>query len=491
MDTYEVLMIENANAGSSRTISNASSGVRFVLVHIFVLLLPIKIMFIQGFPGDENSAYFHPSGHTHINVESHNKSVQYDPRTEISRSITSGEEQYLKSSMLEKIEGDRFDSTHHSWVLRSKSSSLKQKINNSRKTNENEPQDNIAYLPSYVLADMIPLSERHGFNQTSFIDEMTLAHVHNSAESGSFDSAYFMGFFHLYGLTQLPADASKAVDWFNRAAEGGHADAQCALGVILYHGLEEVIGKDRKSAMRWFYRASVDSDHPQGHWLLGRVLYGGTTYEDIGIDYLKGEDKDERLDEAVRLFELAAEGDVPEAIHHLAVMYEYGLITSDEGYTENETNHPSESGFHEVTQKEPNFTKAVQLYKRAANIGWPESSYNLGLMYVYGRGVPLNDILAIDYFRQSASRKHAPSMRYLGILAMNGQGQPHELSNPDEALYWFEQCSILGPIGGNYSATEGASELCREELEELQTVVDLAEAYKKMVLNNVTRHPLT
>jgi len=122
--------------------------------------------------------------------------------------------------------------------------------------------------------------------------------------------------------------------------------------------------------------------------LLGGVSFDGTTYEDIGIDYLKCQDKDARLDEAVRLFELAAKGDVPEAIHHLAVMYEYDLITSDEEYTENETNHPSESGLHVVTQKEPNFTKAVQLHKRAVNIGWSESSYNLGLiMHVYGRGI--------------------------------------------------------------------------------------------------------
>jgi len=43
-------------------------------------------------------------------------------------------------------------------------------------------------------------------------------------------------------------------------------------------------------------------------------------------------------------------------------------------------------------------------------------------MYVYGRGVPLNDALEIDYFRQGVSHKHAPYMPYLGILTMNGQG---------------------------------------------------------------------
>jgi len=127
---------------------------------------------------------------------------------------------------------------------------------------------------------------------------------------------------------------------------------------MLYHGLGEVIGKDRKSAMRWFYRASVDSDHPQGYWLLSRVLYDSTPYEDIGIDYLNGQEEDPRLDEVVRIFELAPKGTVPEVIHHLAVTYEYDLITCDEGYTENETNHLSESGCHVVTQKEPNCTKA-------------------------------------------------------------------------------------------------------------------------------------
>ena len=85
------------------------------------------------------------------------------------------------------------------------------------------------------------------------------------------------------------------------------------------------------------------------------VSVDGTTYSDIGINYLKEQGKDvskqvkeeghtHHLNEVFRLFELATNDNVPEAIHHLAVMYGYGLITSC-----NDSNDTSECGLHMST----------------------------------------------------------------------------------------------------------------------------------------------
>lgn len=60
-----------------------------------------------------------------------------------------------------------------------------------------------------------------------------------------------------YGLGVVQ-DRSKAVEWYRRAAELGHADAQYKLGVCYEN--EWGVAKDRTEAAKWYRRAAE-----QGH----------------------------------------------------------------------------------------------------------------------------------------------------------------------------------------------------------------------------------
>lgn len=60
-----------------------------------------------------------------------------------------------------------------------------------------------------------------------------------------------------YGLSVVQ-DRSKAVEWYRRAAELGHADAQYKLGVCYEN--EWGVAKDRTEAVKWYRRAAE-----QGH----------------------------------------------------------------------------------------------------------------------------------------------------------------------------------------------------------------------------------
>ena len=204
-------------------------------------------------------------------------------------------------------------------------------------------------------------------------------------------------------------------------------------------------------------------------------MYDGTTLTSIGIEakttasYL-GLNEDcvtstlfPDLCIAAHLFQKA--GDIHEAIHHLALMFEYGLIPSDFPKIHDHHN-PRErkanpSGFYA-----PNFERAVELYRTAAKLGSIESVYNLGLMYAFGRGLPIDYVRAKDLFRQGSMLKHAPSMRYLGLLAREGWGQLGDLPNPAEAIHWLRQCSEL--------KDDRVQELCDQELKELRGFIDAA-----------------
>ena len=172
----------------------------------------------------------------------------------------------------------------------------------------------------------------HQINHTTSLSSPQLAQLKTSTLLTPSDpnSNYFLGLAHLYGLSSLPPSAVSASKFFRISAEAGSADAACALGLLLYFGIGGV-GRDSKAANAWFSIASL-ADHPRGHWLLGRSYYEGRASIqieiEIEIDVNGGDQQQQNFDEAGRLFGLAAAAAVPEAIHHLGLMFEYGLIAT-------------------------------------------------------------------------------------------------------------------------------------------------------------------
>jgi len=332
------------------------------------------------------------------------------------------------------------------------------------------------------------------------------------------DSAYLLGVFYLYGLADLAVSPSSALQWFYRAAIRGHVDAQCTLGILFYRGVnilesnrksdkrstngdedEDTVERDVKNAARWFHRAALDNDHTRAYYYLGSALYSGeVNYHDIGVTSRpeSRSDKEKRdswydtnsnvLDinkkpdflEATRLFHIAANRGMKEAIHQLAVMFEYDLVPKLIG--------------DKKDSKQRRYAKAEQLYRKSSKLGYVESMYNLGLMLSQGRGIggSLNgvsglgdegrgqavaDAEAIYFFQRAASgnHKHVPSMRYLGILSANGRGQVDGVPNIELAIYWFQLCIRWGKSTdrGKDSASSEAGELCKTEETELKRLV--------------------
>lgn len=162
---------------------------------------------------------------------------------------------------------------------------------------------------------------------------------------------------------------------------------------------------------------------------------------------------------AAHLFTMA-EG-VHQAKHHLAIMFEYGLIPYDF------SQHCSVQQKNSTQVRDmllPNYKRAADLYQSAAREGSVESLYNLGLMHSYGRGVPINYSKAADLFRRAALSKHSPSMRYLGLFAMRGLGRTDEMPDFKEAIFWFQKCAEYAP--------PEVSEACNSELSNIQNSME-------------------
>lgn len=295
--------------------------------------------------------------------------------------------------------------------------------------------------------DIIFLSNAHGFNHTTYIPRDQIAHIYNNAVMGSSESGFFVGMFYLYGFmgaAEGGSDMDNAIKWFSKSAADGFADSQLTLGILLYH-------KDRKSSMTWIFQAAINGNHPRAYYLLARALCVGSSLQEIGIEDAIGESKYQQAASYLR-----KAGHIPEALHLLAVLFEYNLVREDLKENDNDVH----------------FKEALKLYKLAASNGSVESLYNLALMYLYGRGTTVDILKATNLLLQAANKDHVPSFRFLGLLAMQDVNQP----NPRDAIFWLKKCVRL-------AKNEDLKTDCNQELKQIQEMVEIVNSNHYNLMN--------
>lgn len=220
----------------------------------------------------------------------------------------------------------------------------------------------------------------------------------NAAERGKTEAQLWIGIFYNKGIG-LNQDCAKAVEWFTKAAEKGDATAQTELGLSYFYGTGVV--KDPSMAAKWlskaanqgfakaqsnlglFYYAGVGVEKSikqavywyskaadQGYALaqreLGICYYNGHGIEknqNIGIDWILKAAKQGDA-KAFRSLAKAAEVEKPVgAITKLGLCYQNGYAV------------------------EIDYKKAIELYKRAIELGDHTAEKCLGECYFYGYGV--------------------------------------------------------------------------------------------------------
>lgn len=66
--------------------------------------------------------------------------------------------------------------------------------------------------------------------------------------------------------------------------------------------------------------------------------------------------------------------------------------------------------------------KAFELFKRASDQGYVESTYSLGVCHETGAGVPVDLKAAHAFYMIAAERKHVLAMHNVGVSFMVGKG---------------------------------------------------------------------
>lgn len=89
------------------------------------------------------------------------------------------------------------------------------------------------------------------------------------------------------------------------------------------------------------------------------------------------------------------------------------------------------------------YPKAVAEWRGPAQSGDPDAQFNLGQAYKLGRGVPIDQAIALDWYRKAAMADHEQAQATLGLtLFQSGQR--------DEAMTWLKKAADRGEPRAQY-----------------------------------------
>jgi len=83
----------------------------------------------------------------------------------------------------------------------------------------------------------------------------------------------------------------------------------------------------------------------------------------------------------------------------------------------------------------------VQYYQKAADQGFTNAQYNLGLMFENGRGVAQSDVKAVHWYTKAAEQGQAMAQNNLGLKVLHGRGVAQSYA---EAMRWFRKAADQG-----------------------------------------------
>ncbi len=232
------------------------------------------------------------------------------------------------------------------------------------------------------------------------LEEIEKAASRGEAGTRDAEAQFKIGEMYRRGDQGLPQSAAKALEWFEKAAARGNANAQARLANMYNNGdgLPEGFDKSVRyiKALEWNQQAAEQGDNIASQFGLGRQ-YGNP--DGFGI-----------IDKA------ASEGNA-EAQFQLGFLYELGrgVPKSD--------------------------AKALEWYQKAAAQGHATAQCNIASMYQAGKGVPKDETKATEWYQKAATQGNARAQFKLGLQYDNGQGVP---MNAAKATEWLLKAVAKG-----------------------------------------------
>ena len=223
----------------------------------------------------------------------------------------------------------------------------------------------------------------------------------DDALAGNAEAQYNLAECYYEGELGLEKDYAKAVEWYTKAAEQGHAQAQNNLGDCYDGG--DGVAQDYSKAVEWYRKAAE-----QGN---------AVAQNNLGLCYEGGDGVAQDYSQAVEWYRKATEQGNAVAQNNLGYCYEEGKGVAQD------------------------YNKAVEWYRKAAEQGNADAQLNLGYCYQEGIGVTQDYSQAVEWYRKAAEQGNASAQNNLGFCYKDGKGVTQDYS---QAVEWYRKAAEQG-----------------------------------------------
>lgn len=210
------------------------------------------------------------------------------------------------------------------------------------------------------------------------------------ANKGNYTAQLYLGIYHQFGAN-VKQDYKKAFNYFKLAAEQGEPISQNCIGFYYSQGIG--VEQNDREAFQWFSKSALQG-FPQALWNVSRCYRLG-----IGVK----QDTDKAVEYNNKLANL---GHVVYGYRNLANIY--------------------------YTQKE--YVKSIIYWQLADEMHDAESTFNLGVLYFYGKGKPANDEWAFRYFKRAMQSGDRRAEFMMGYCYKEGYGVAQDFAMAEAYL---------------------------------------------------------
>ncbi len=235
-------------------------------------------------------------------------------------------------------------------------------------------------------------------------------------------------------------DYKKAVEWYQKGANKGHARSQFRLGWMYRNGFG--VTQDNVKAAEWYEKAAIQGE--------------ASAQGSLAIMYENGYGVQQDYAKAVEWYQKAANQGNAVCQSNLGYMYAKGYgVQQDyakavEWYQKaaNQGNAKAQNNLGELYETMKEYTKAVEWYQKAANQGNAKAQTNIATMCEYGLGITKDSEKAAEWFQKAASQGDARAQYNLGIKYENGYGVTKDYA---KAFEWYQKAANQGYLSALYT----------------------------------------
>ncbi len=244
------------------------------------------------------------------------------------------------------------------------------------------------------------------------------------AECGDAEAQYWIGNCYERGVG-VPKDVQKAAGWWKSAAEQGHAWAQCELGSCYERG--RGVPMNYRLALEWYDKSisqGIEAANTRKsnfiactiQWNMDAMSGDADALYRLGLLARDGACEVQDIDKAAELFKMATEAGSIEAKEELQKL-DYAFV--------------EELGDEDISKRsDDNFEKGM-------------GSYNMGVCYAQGLGVPQDMTKAVEWWRKAVEQESdANAMFRLGVCYWNGDGVPRDRYKGIELIHKAAEMGI-------------------------------------------------